>query len=88
MTRDELVQAAIEALAAANFTTYVDNRGKRDAVDGSLAKAVPIVVDTVLAKLGAAPVIPRHADGRPVHVTSTDVDIHDVSYTATTFFEE
>lgn len=45
-------------------------------------------MDTVLAKLGATPVIPRHADGRPVHVTSTDVDIHDVSYTATTFFEE
>jgi hypothetical protein len=87
MNRDELVQAAIEALDADNpGSTYIDT--EIDCVDGSLTDVVRAVVDTVLAKLGATPVIPRHADGRPVHVTSTDVDIHDVSYTATTFFDE
>jgi hypothetical protein len=83
VTRDELVQAAIEALGDVNFRLWDE-----DPVEPLIAKVAEIVVDTVLAKLGAAPVIPRHADGRPVHVTSTDVDIHDVSYTATTFFEE
>lgn len=88
MTRDELVQAAIEALANADTTTYVDNRGKRDVVDGMVSKTVRVVVDTVLAQLGAVAVIPRRADGRPIYVTSTDVDISDVSYTATTYYEE
>jgi hypothetical protein len=83
MNRDELVQAAIEALGDVNFRLWDE-----DPEEPLIAKVAGIVVDTVLAKLGATPVIPRHADGRPVHVTSTDVDIHDVSYTATTFFEE
>lgn len=87
MTRDELVQAAIEALAADNpGSTYID--AEIDIVDGGLTEVVEAVVDAVLTKLGAVAVTPRRADGRPVHVTSTSVDVHDVSYTATTFFEE
>ncbi len=50
MTRDELVQAAIEALASANLTTHVDV--EQDIVDGLLSETVQVVVDTVLAKLG------------------------------------
>jgi hypothetical protein len=82
VTRDELVQAAAYALyeAGANFEPSNGVPTVEDAVE--------VVVDTVLAKLGAVPVIPRHADGRPVQVTSTEVDIHDVSYTATTFYDE
>lgn len=49
MTRDELVQAAIEALANADISTYVST--DIDVVDGILSETVGIVVDTVLAKL-------------------------------------
>lgn len=89
MTRDELVQVAIVALADANPKMYVDTLyTNSDIREGAMDEAVGIVVDAVLAKLGAVAVIPRHADGRPVHVTQTSVDIHDVSYTETTFYEE
>lgn len=61
MTRDELVQAAIEALDAAHVTNGVHYEVLDPEV---ISEVASVVVDTVLANLGAVHPVPDFSEPR------------------------